>query len=97
MADPTSWFTIEQGWEVHDRSGALIGEVLAVVGDENADIFDGLRFETGDGDERFVEADRVGEIVDGRVRLEAGADELEDHDVEPPGGAELSRDRDAEL
>jgi hypothetical protein len=77
MADPTSWFTIEPGWEVQDRAGAVVGEVTLVVGDEEADIFDGLRFETGDGDERFIEAERVGEIVEGRVSLEAELAELE--------------------
>lgn len=98
MADPTSWFTIEQGWEVQDRSGAVVGEVLAVVGDQDADIFDGLRFETGDGEERFIEADRVGEIVEGRVSLDAGLDEIEDDgEAAAPGGVELRRDRDAEL
>ena len=98
MADPTSWFTIEQGWEVQDRSGAVVGEVLAVVGDEDADIFDGLRFETGDGDERFVEADRVDAIVEGRVSIDASADELEaEGGAKEPGGVELHRDRDAEL
>jgi hypothetical protein len=71
MAEPTSWFTIERGWEVSDRTGAVIGEVTEVVGDEDADIFDGLRFEGADGEERFVVADRVGEIVEGRVKLEA--------------------------
>jgi len=76
MARPTSWYTIEQGWEVRDRSGAAVGEVIAVVGDEDADIFDGLRYESG-GEERFVEGARVGEIVEGRVSLEADVAELE--------------------
>ena len=71
MAEPTSWFTIERGWDVEDGSGAVIGAVTEVVGDEDADIFDGLRFEGEDGEERFVVAERVGEIVEGRVKLEA--------------------------
>lgn len=97
MADPTSWFTIEQGWSVQDRSGALVGQVVAVVGDEDADIFDGLRFESGEGEERFVEAALVGEIVDGRVTLDADQTELAEPGPAEPGGAEISRDRDAEL
>jgi hypothetical protein len=99
MSDPISWFTIEQGWDVVDRSGAHIGEVIGVVGDEDADIFDGLRFETSDGDERYVIAERVQEIVEGRVALDADLTELEalgDDDSEP-GGAEISRDRDEEI
>ena len=94
MATPTSWYTIEQGWEVRDRSGAAVGEVTAVVGDEDADIFDGLRFESG-GKERFVEGARVGEIVEGRVSIEADLAELEAPGAPEPGG-EPSRDRDLE-
>jgi hypothetical protein len=73
MAAPTSWYTIERGWEVQDRSGAVLGEVTEVVGDEDADILDGLRYEDGDGEEHFVEGDRVGEIVEGHVTIEAEA------------------------
>ena len=98
MAEPTSWFTIQEGWEVADRAGVVIGEVLAVVGDEDADIFDGLRFETEGGDERFAPGERVAEIVEGRVTLDAELAELgESPSEEEPGGAEITRDRDAEL
>jgi hypothetical protein len=92
MAEPTSWYMIEPGWDVLDRSGAPVGEVIAVVGDQDADIFDGLRVETSDGDERFVLAERVGEIVEGQVSLDAALPELEaaaDDDDLAPGGAEL--------
>jgi hypothetical protein len=96
MADPTSWFTIERGWNVQDRAGAVIGEVAEVVGDQDADIFDGLRFEGEDGEERFVEAGRVGEIVEGTVTIDAGREELEEGDAEAPepGGAEITPARD---
>jgi len=70
MAEPTSWYAITSGWEVVDRSGARVGEVIGVVGDEDADIFEG------------------------QVALDADEQEL---DASPPGGAEISRDRDAEL
>ena len=75
MTEPTSWYTIEPGWEVRDRSGEAVGKVVAVVGDEDADIFDGLRFESG-GEERFVEGARVGPIVEGCVSIEADVAEL---------------------
>jgi hypothetical protein len=94
MAERTSWLTIQPGWDVVDPSGEIVAEVLGVVGDEDADIFDGLRIETGDGEERYVEADRVADIVEGRVVLDAAPGEIES---EAPGGVELSRDRDAEL
>ena len=91
MAEPTSWYAIEAGWQVVDAAGAPLGRVIAVVGDKDADIFDGLRFEA-DGEETYVPGDRVGEIVEGRVTVLPGGE-----DAEPPGGAEVRRDRDAEL
>ena len=94
MDEPTSWYAIAPGWEVVDGSGARIGVVTAVVADEEADIFDGLQLETPDGEECFARGDQVAEIVEGRVSLDAGPDEL---DASPPGGAEIRRDRDAEL
>jgi hypothetical protein len=94
MDEPTSWYAVAPGWEVVDRSGATVGEVIAVVGDEDADIFDGLRLESADGDELFARGEQVAEIFEGRVMLDADEHEL---DAAPPGGAEISRDRDAEL
>ena len=94
MDEPTSWYAIAPGWQVVDRSGAILGEVIAVVGDEDADIFDGLRLETPGGEELFARGEQVAEIVEGQVALDADENEL---DASPPGGAEISRDRDAEL
>ena len=94
MDEPTSWYAIAPGWEVVDRSGAMLGDVTSVVGDEDADIFDGLLMESPGGDELFARGDQVAEIVEGRVALDADEHEL---DASPPGGAEVSRDRDAEL
>jgi hypothetical protein len=88
---------IEQGWDVVDGAGERVGEVTAVVGDQDADIFDGLRFETAAGEELYVVADRVAELVEGRVALDAALSELEESDITEPGGAEVSRDRDSEL
>ena len=93
MAELTSWYAIAPGWEVVDRSGATIGEVIAVVGDEDADIFDGLRLETPDGEEVFARGEQVADIVEGRVELDASEHEL---DSAPPGGAEISPDPDVE-
>ncbi|MBA3841288.1 MAG: hypothetical protein H0X39_01470 [Actinobacteria bacterium] len=66
MADPVSWLLIEKGWEVVDASGAGLGKVDEVLGDHETDIWDGL---TVDGD--YVAAERVGEIVEGRITLKA--------------------------
>ena len=98
MAEPVSWFLIESGWRVVDRSGGEVGEVSAVIGDEDADIFDGLHVRGGDGVERYAPAEKVGPIEEGRVSLAAGLDELAPTPADDePGGAEVTRDRDAEL
>ena len=97
MAEPVSWFLIENGWTVVDRSGAEIGEVSAVIGDEDMDIFDGIHVSAGGG-ERYVPAGQVGPIEEGRVTVQAGLDELEEAPAaDEPGGVEVTRDRDAEL
>ena len=93
MQEPTSWLTIEPGWDVEDASAAVVGEVTAVIGDPDADIFDGLRFETEGGDEVYVPADRVGAIVEGRVSIEVPVERLEQAPADDePGGVELRPD-----
>jgi hypothetical protein len=64
MADPVSWLLIEPGWEVVDGSGEHLGKVDEVLGEREADIWDGL---TVDGE--YVAAERVGTIVEGRITL----------------------------
>ncbi len=63
MADPVSWLMIEPGWEVVDASGKVLGTVREVLGDEERDIWDGLRIGAG----VYVPAERVTEIVTGRI------------------------------
>jgi hypothetical protein len=73
-----SWKAIQHGWEVRSSDGERVGVVFLVVGDENADIFDGLAITRHGGfafhnyadRPHYVEAERVGEIDDsGRVSL----------------------------
>ena len=98
MAERSSWLAVEPGWDVLGRSGERLGEVAGVVGDPDADIFDGLRVRDPDGRVLYVPAERVGEIVEGRLSVDAAAGELEESPAEDePGGSELRRDRDAEL
>ena len=73
MSDPVSWFLIEPGWEVVGADGEDAGKVQEVVGDPEADIFDGLQVTAGMlGGTRYVPAEEVGEITEGRVQLTAG-------------------------
>jgi hypothetical protein len=70
VPDPVSWFLIERGWKVVGNDGSELGTVEESLGDENADIFDGLAVATGLlGRPRYVPAERVGEIVQGEVHL----------------------------
>jgi hypothetical protein len=88
MAEPFSWFLIEQHWKVVGADGQEIGKVEEVVGDSSADIFSGLTVGTGLVHKaHFVPAELVAEIVEGEVRLSIGKDEfarLEEYEEPPP-------------
>jgi hypothetical protein len=87
MADPVSWFLIERGWQVVGSDGNELGTIEETVGDSARDIFDGLTVGTGLlSKPRYVPAELVGEIVEGRVALTIGQDEFErlDEYREPP-------------
>jgi hypothetical protein len=88
VADPVSWMVIEQGWTVVDADGETVGRIDEVVGDENVDIFNGLKVLSGLlGAPRYVPAEQVGEIVEGRVSLRLTKqqfDELGHYDEPPP-------------
>ena len=77
MPDPVSWMLIEQGWTVVDSEGDEVGRIDEVLGDEDADIFNGLHVVSGVLARRtYVPAESVGEIVEGRVQLQLTKDEL---------------------
>jgi hypothetical protein len=88
VPDPVSWFLIERGWKVVGNDGSDLGTVEESLGDENADIFDGLAVATGLlGRPRYVPAERVGEIVQGEVHLtidKASFDGLGEYKGTPP-------------
>jgi hypothetical protein len=90
VADPVSWYLIEQGWEVVGSDGEELGKVEETVGDSKRDIFDGLTVGTGLlSKPRYVPAELVGEIVEGRVALTIGHERFERLDeYEPPRDAE---------
>jgi hypothetical protein len=88
VADPVSWFLIEQGWEVMASDSAKLGTVEEVLGDSTHDIFDGLSVATGLlGKPRYVPSELVDEIVDGCVRLSISGEafeRLDAHEQPPP-------------
>lgn len=78
MADPVAWTLIEAGWRVTAADGSEVGRVDEVVGDEAADIFNGLKILTGTlGAPKYVPSERVGQIVEGSVSLELTKDQVD--------------------
>jgi uncharacterized protein YrrD len=73
-----SWKAIEAGAAVFTRDGNEAGRVTKVVGDQDADVFNGLavRIDTF-GDERLVDADAVQSIWPDRIEISLTVDQLE--------------------
>ena len=70
-AEPVSWLVIERGWTVVAADGTEVGKVEEVVGDPEDDIFNGLAVSTSLlGAPKYVPAERVAEIAEGRVELD---------------------------
>lgn len=81
MSEPVSWLMVEPGWIVETSDGKDGGTVHEVLGDHNADIFDGLAVSPGLLKRpRYLPAESVDEITEGRVRLTISADEFEQLD-----------------
>jgi hypothetical protein len=99
MANPVSWLLVEKGWEVVGLDGEQVGTVDEVIGDSGSDIFNGLAVSTSLlGRPRYVPAERVREIVEGRVVLdldEAAFERLAEHGETPPGERDRSESTDA--
>jgi hypothetical protein len=93
MADPVSWLVIDPGWAVVAADGSELGKVEEVVGDTGVDIFNGLSVSTGFlARPRYVPAEQVAEITQGRVRLALTRDQFErlSEFNEPPASLEVS-------
>ena len=72
MGEPASWFVVEPGWRVLGPRGDELGTVDEVLGDEEADIFNGLRVLSGVlAKPTYVPAERVAEIREGEVVLDS--------------------------
>lgn len=77
MADPVAWKVVERGWAVVASDGEAVGKVNTVIGDPEADIFDGLAVGVGAVLDRplYVPSEHVGPIEEGTVHLTIDADE----------------------
>ena len=78
MPDPVSYLLIEPGWDVVGSDGEKVGEVKELLADLDADIFDGLVVDPGLlKPARYVPAEQVGDILEGRIELALSSDEFE--------------------
>lgn len=87
-----SWLVIERGWAVVTSDGESAGRIDELVGDSGMDIFSGVTVRTGVvGTPRFVPAEHVRAIVEGRVELDLTKREVDELDEyrEPPEQAEI--------
>ena len=92
-SDPVSWLMIEPGWTVVDSTGQEVGRVEEVAGDSSHDIFNGLAVASGMfAKPRYVPAEQVVEITEGRVRIAAAMDSLSEYQ-EPASEEEISSER----
>jgi hypothetical protein len=90
--DPVAWTMIESGWNVVASDGADVGHVDEVTGDSSADIFNGLAISSGPlGKPRYVPAEQIARIVEGRVELALTGDEVKRLGTfdEPPESAQI--------
>ena len=70
-----AYTVLNEGTPVVTSDGETIGTVTAIRADFDDDIFDGLVIGTSEG-QRFVEADRIGDLYEHAVVLELSADEV---------------------
>jgi len=91
-----SWLVIQPGWAVVAADGSEIGYVGEIVGDDDADVFDGLAVSSGLFEEpRYVPSEKVGRIFEGRVELRVESNDvrlLEEY-LEPPASLDIDADK----
>lgn len=90
MADPVAWTVVERGWAVLASDGSEVGKVDQVLGDPEADIFDGLAVGAATVLDRplYVPSEQVGAIEEGTVHLTIDADAYgrsAPYEAPPPG------------
>jgi hypothetical protein len=75
LGQPSSYMALKSGVPVFSSDGEKLGKVVTVLRDLDADVFDGVVFDTtaGPGGQRFVDGPEVGEIYDGGVVLKLDA------------------------
>lgn len=89
MVDPVSWNVIEPSWLVVGSGGETLGRVRDVLGDDAADIFNGLIVSPGLlKPSRYVPSERVTAIYEERIEVDldaSGFERLDERAAEQPG------------
>jgi hypothetical protein len=78
LGPPIAYLALNEGIPVYDRRGERIGVVERVVGDEAADIFEGVIIHTLPlpGRHLFADVDQIDELRERGVRLSVDRDAL---------------------
>jgi hypothetical protein len=79
LGDPVSYLVAKRGIPVFSSDGEKLGRVVKVFAAPEANMFDGILFDTsrGPGGRRFVDAPEVGEIYERGVILKIGSAEVD--------------------
>jgi len=79
LGAPISYLVLERGVAVYSSDGQRLGRVTRVLAAPEANMFDGIVFDTkaGPGGHRFVDAPEVGQIYERGVVLKIGAAAVE--------------------
>lgn len=79
LGAPLSYLVLEKGVPVYSSDGQRLGRVVRVLSAPEANMFDGIVFDTtaGPGGHRFVDAPEVGQIYERGVVLKIDAAEAE--------------------
>jgi len=79
LGHPVSYLVAKNGVPVYSSDGEKLGRVAKVLAAPEANLFDGILFDTGwgPGGRRFVDAPEVAEIYERGVILKVAAAEVE--------------------
>ncbi len=75
LGQPTSYLVVDKGVPVYSSDGVELGRVVRVLSAREADMFDGIIFDTtaGPGGHRFVDAPEVAALYERGVVLKLDA------------------------
>jgi hypothetical protein len=78
LGHPVSYLVAKRGIPVFSSDGQKLGRVVEVSAAPEANMFDGIVFDTtrGPGGKRFVDAPEVGQIYERGVVLKIAVDEV---------------------